>query len=172
MDLDRGRKRLLRIALEVPDALGMVLYSVYGAYVALHDCPQPTGPIPAIWLGLVGSCFGSFFVDLLCHVPPRMISVYRDSLYMTPALLASGCYAAWDRFGPPQTQVLGGCVAIVLSFALRMWAFVYQVKLPHWDFEENPWSNRRRLRRHPKKAAAATSPFNVPTPALRDPDES
>ena len=45
MDLDRGRKRLLRIALEVPDALGMVLYSVYGAYVALHDRPTH-GPHP------------------------------------------------------------------------------------------------------------------------------
>ena len=126
-------KRILRAVLETPDALGMSLYSVYGAYVALHDCPQPTGPIPAIWLGLVGSCFGSFFVDLLCHVPPKILNARRHSLYMTPAILASSCYAAWDRFAPPDTQTLGAAIAVALAFSLRMCAFVHDLKLPHWE---------------------------------------
>ena len=148
-----NNKLFLRAVLEVPDALGMSLYSVYGAYVALHDCPQPTGSIAAIWLGLVGSCFGSFFVDLLCHAPPKMLNAQQQnknhSLYMTPALLASSCYAAWDRFAPPDTQPIGAAVAVALAFLLRMCAFLNDLKLPHWpDLVETRrgWRQRRQQR--------------------------
>ena len=152
--LQKRENWVLRTILEVPDALGMSLYSVYGAYVAMHDCPVPTGPLPAIWLGLVGSCFGSFAVDLLCHVSPKLLCAKRNTLYMTPALLASSLFALWDRWAPASSQVLGAIVSISIAFALRIYAFIFDVKLPHWlDLSRD--GNDRRARFSQKVAPNA-----------------
>ena len=54
---ERTRTRA-QLLLEVPDAIGMAFYSVYGAYVTLHCCDEANGPLVAVLMGLCTSTYG------------------------------------------------------------------------------------------------------------------
>ena len=139
-----ANRNVMQVLVEMPDALGMAFFSVYSAYVALHACPNPTGPITATILGLVSSCFGSFFTDLLCGIKPVLLDAKSHTLYLGPAVLASSTYSAWSYWlGPESANTIGATVSVAMAFLLRMAAVIYNLKLPHW-LNTSKWNGWRK----------------------------
>ena len=119
------------LLLEVPDAIGMAFYSVYGAYVPLHCCDEANGPLVAVLMGLCTSTYGGLVADPLCGRPIRILQA-GETLVALPALLGASVYAAWDAVHPGGDAAAGMYVAATLAFVLRMAAVCYDLKLPVW----------------------------------------
>eukprot|EP00613_Pedinella_sp_CCMP2098_P077022 CAMPEP_0171939302 /NCGR_PEP_ID=MMETSP0993-20121228/36179_1 /TAXON_ID=483369 /ORGANISM="non described non described, Strain CCMP2098" /LENGTH=370 /DNA_ID=CAMNT_0012581093 /DNA_START=120 /DNA_END=1232 /DNA_ORIENTATION=- len=127
-----------QILLEVPDAVGMAYYSVYGAYVAFYGCHNPevsavpkVGPFVGVLIGLISSCFGSLGVDLILGLPPRILTA-GATLYTTPAILGSTIFTIWYVYSQETANTIGAALAITLAFSLRMAAIIYDLTLPVW----------------------------------------
>lgn len=134
LGLRTQRRTALQVLLELPDAMGMAFYSVYGAHIALHCCEthdSPAEPLVAVLMGLSTSCFGSFAADMMCQQPLKMLRA-GHTLYTLPALLASATYTVWDTYFPGTAQSRGCYVAFAISFLLRMAAVTWEMTLPSW----------------------------------------
>jgi len=127
-----GTKRTaVQLLLELPDATGMAFYSVYGAWIALHCCPERSGVLVAVLMGLCTSTFASLIADPLCGRTVRLLRA-GESLYAAPALLASTIYAVWDGVAPASAVPVGSYVAFAVALVLRVAAVAWDWKLPVW----------------------------------------
>lgn len=113
-----GRRRLLIWM----DALGLALFAALGTQVSLaHD----TGPLVAVMLGVTTAVTGGMIRDIICNEIPLILS---REIYATAAFVASVAYVAADTVGAGQTIALA--VAVVVGFAVRALALVYDWSLP------------------------------------------
>ena len=106
----------------VPDALGLALYTVVGAKVALFmGAPW----LVASFMGLVTGVMGGILRDVLCNEEPV---VFQGTLYATlawgGALVLIGLYAL--PLGTPWAELAAGS----LIFVGRLVAMRWQIGLP------------------------------------------
>jgi len=113
-----SRLRLLLWA----DAVGLALFAVLGAQIALAAAAPPA--IAAL-LGVVSATFGGIMRDIICRETPLIL---LKEIYVTAALVGSLLYVGLVELAlDPGVAALAGCGA---TFAVRGLALVYHLSLP------------------------------------------
>ena len=123
-----------QIWFELPDAIGLAFYSVYGSQLALSDAVERElhlSPLVGVLMGLASSCFGGVMGDLVCGIPVRMLKE-GHTLYAVPALLASASYTAWRVLAPDTADDVGAFVSFFAALSLRMAAVKWDWCMPSW----------------------------------------
>lgn len=98
-------------ALDWFDAVGMAIYSVFGAWKALS---LGIGPLPAMMMGVITACVGGIIRDMLAGEPSIIM---RPEIYVTAAALAAGLFVVLIAVGAP--ILIAGGISALAGFALR-----------------------------------------------------
>jgi uncharacterized membrane protein YeiH len=101
-------------ALDWFDAVGLAVYSVFGAWKALS---LGIGPLPAMMMGVITACVGGVIRDMLAGVPSIIL---RPEIYVTASALAAGSFVALNWLDLP--SLLASSIAAASGFALRAMA--------------------------------------------------
>jgi uncharacterized membrane protein YeiH len=109
-------------ALDWFDAVGIAIYSVFGAWKALS---LGIAPLPAMMMGVITACVGGIIRDVLAGEPSILM---RPEIYVTAAALASGLFVLLLALGAP--AVPAAAVSAVAGFALRAMAILKGWAIP------------------------------------------
>jgi uncharacterized membrane protein YeiH len=114
-------------ALLVADAIGLAVFSISGARIAVS---QGLPAIACIFLGTVTGSAGGVLRDMLCAEIPLVLQ--RGSFYATAALAGTALYAALQGLGvaDPVSALTGVITIAGLRFASIAWGLtlpVYQL---------------------------------------------
>lgn len=101
-------------ALDWFDAVGIAIYSVFGAWKALS---LGIGPLPAMMMGVITACVGGVIRDMLAGEPSIIM---RPEIYVTAAALAAGLFVVMVALGAP--IMLASGISAAAGFALRAMA--------------------------------------------------
>ena len=120
--LGYGRLQFMRKAIVWCDALGMALFSVTGAKLALA---AGAAPVVACAMGVVTATFGGIIRDVLSAEVPLIL---RREIYATASLLGAAVFVTLSALAiPVEFAFAGGFVA---AFALRALAIINGWSLP------------------------------------------
>ncbi|MBL8050787.1 MAG: trimeric intracellular cation channel family protein [Anaerolineales bacterium] len=110
--------------LNVPDAIGLSVFSILGATYAMQ---LNLSGIVAILMGVITGIFGGVLRDLLCN---RVPNVFRHSteLYATCSFIGTGIFILliWLQINPFIASVVGGFVIL----SLRLLSVQFKITLP------------------------------------------
>ena len=106
------------------DAVGLAVYSVYGAAKALD---YGLNPVPAALMGVITACVGGILRDVLAGEPSIIL---RPEIYVTAAALASGLFVLLKLLGI-DTPV-AALIAALAGFLLRGAAIRFGWSLPSY----------------------------------------
>ena len=121
--LSRGR-RMPQMLIDVPDALGLGLFSITGAYYAVQG---GTSLFIASLFGVITGVFGGVLRDVVCNEIPAVFSAHT-SLYATCSFAGTWVYLGMYKMGA--TNLTATIATLAVTFALRMIAIRYDVRLP------------------------------------------
>ena len=109
-------------ALDWFDAVGLAVYSVFGAWKAAS---LGIGPLPAMMMGVITACVGGVIRDMLAGVPSIIL---RPEIYVTASALAAGLYVLLFWLGMP--ILLAAVISAIAGFALRAAAIHKGLAIP------------------------------------------
>jgi uncharacterized membrane protein YeiH len=109
-------------ALDWFDAVGIAIYSVFGAWKALSLGVEP---LPAMMMGVITACVGGIIRDVLAGEPSILM---KPEIYVTAAALASGMFVILMALGTP--VLLAGAVSAAAGFTLRAMAIAKGWAIP------------------------------------------
>lgn len=109
-------------ALDWFDAVGLAVYSVFGAWKALS---LGIDFLPAMMMGVITACVGGVIRDMLAGVPSIIL---RPELYVTASALASGLFVLLLGLGLPLS--IAAIVSVAAGFALRAAAITKGLAIP------------------------------------------
>ena len=109
-------------ALDWFDAVGLAVYSVFGAWKASS---LGIGPLPAMMMGVITACVGGVIRDMLAGVPSIIL---RPELYVTASALASGLFVVLLGFSLPLS--IAALVSVAAGFGLRAAAIAKGLAIP------------------------------------------
>jgi uncharacterized membrane protein YeiH len=121
------------------DALGLTVFAIFGARIALE---MGHGVVIAVAAAVITGVFGGVMRDLLCD---RVPLVFRHELYASVAILAALIYVGLAAAGVPENW--GAAITLVVGFGLRVAAIRFRLSLPVFDYQEIE-HRRRGRRRH------------------------
>jgi uncharacterized membrane protein YeiH len=127
--------------LDLPDAIGMGLFTVVGMQIA---CDAGVAPFVAVLLGVITGTFGGVISDVLCNQVPRLFRP-AGPLYATCSFVGAWvCFLADLVPGLPDWTPLAA--GVLTAVALRMGAIHFNIRLPELGPGENaaPSPNGRR----------------------------
>ncbi len=118
--LDRISNKLLN----VPDAVGLGLFSILGATYALQ---LNTSAIVAVLMGVVTGIFGGVLRDLLCN---RIPNVFRRNteLYATCSFIGTWVFVILIKLDI--NSLIASIIGALAIFTLRILAMQFKVTLP------------------------------------------
>ena len=119
---DARPRRLATRAVRVLDAVGLGLFAVSGALVALH---VDAGPLAATLVGGVTAVGGGLLRDLLARQVPEVL---QRELYALPALAGAALVVLLDRLGWLSTSTVWLAVALVVG--IRVTAVALDLNAP------------------------------------------
>ncbi len=108
-------------SLTLADALGLALFTVSGAKLALND---HYAFLIVVLMGMVTGVAGGAIRDVLCGEIPR---IFKGEIYATVSLLGAAVFAGLQRTGA--SLVVSGTAAALLIITLRVSAIFWGVKL-------------------------------------------
>jgi uncharacterized membrane protein YeiH len=108
-------------SLTLADALGLALFTISGAKLALND---GSAFLIVVLMGATTGVAGGAIRDVLCGEIPR---IFKGEIYATVSLLGAATFAGLLRAGV--SLALSGTVAAVLIVTLRVAAIFWDVKL-------------------------------------------
>ncbi|AQP44361.1 hypothetical protein RPIT_05665 [Tessaracoccus flavus] len=112
----------------VLDALGLVVFSILGARVALE---MGHGVTIAVVAAVLTGVAGGILRDLLCD---RVPLVLREELYASVSVLSALLFVALLRFGVQENAAV--VATLVTGFVLRLLALRFRWRLPVFAYEE------------------------------------
>ncbi|TGD38738.1 trimeric intracellular cation channel family protein [Brevibacterium aurantiacum] len=122
-----------RIWIVTFDAIGLAIFSVTGATIALGAGANYSA---ALFMGALTACGGGLMRDAVASEDPAIFS--GTDLYLIPALFGSGLTVIADALG-----ILNNAVSLIiagLAFAFRMLAWKLQWRVPQpmrqWSYRE------------------------------------
>jgi uncharacterized membrane protein YeiH len=101
-------------ALDWFDAVGIAIYSVFGAWKALS---LGIPPLPAMMMGVITACVGGIIRDVLAGEPSILL---KPEIYVTAAALAAGLFVLLLALSAP--LMLAAVISAAAGFALRAMA--------------------------------------------------
>jgi uncharacterized membrane protein YeiH len=104
------------------DALGLALFCVMGAEIALA---HGAGPTIAVLMGVMTASVGGIVRDVLCGEPSLIL---RPEIYLTAALAGAAGYVALAEVGV--VPWLAGLLGFTAALATRGAALAFGLKLP------------------------------------------
>ncbi|UVE94410.1 trimeric intracellular cation channel family protein [Dietzia sp. B32] len=122
------------------DALGLTVFAIFGARIALE---MGHGVIIAVAAAVITGVFGGVMRDLLCD---RVPLVFRQELYASVAILAALVYVGLTVAGVPENW--GAAITLVVGFGLRVAAIRFKLGLPVFDYYQEAERRPRGRRRH------------------------
>lgn len=126
MLLLRGRHlRLTERAIQIPDALGLGLFSALGTQISLQE---GWSGIAAILMGVITAVFGGVLRDLFCNELPKAFSDHQP--YAVFAFLGGGKLVMLNHFGVADSVAL--VIAFTLTAVLRLLALLRGWRVPAW----------------------------------------
>ncbi len=119
-------------AIAIPDALGLGLFSITGAYYSLqhHD-----SLFIASLFGVITGVFGGVLRDVVCNEIP-LVFASSTSLYATCSFIGSWVYLLATQAGFPQMRAT--IAGIATTFLIRMLAIRFNLRLPQPIDERTP----------------------------------
>ena len=114
--------------LEVADALGLAVFSVVGARVALG---VGAPPVVVVIMSATTATVGGMVRDVLCDETPLIL---RRQIYATAALAGGGVFLGLRALSLPQAVVIGATIGAVS--ALRLAALQWDLHLPSFRVED------------------------------------
>lgn len=121
----------------IPDALGLGLFSIAGANVALE---AGTSYFNAAMLGAVTGTFGGVIGDVVCN---RVPSLFRPAPLFATCSFA-GCWVLFLLQSVPAIEAYAAPLAIALIVAARFAAIRFQIVLPHLGDDPLPENGESR----------------------------
>jgi uncharacterized membrane protein YeiH len=109
-------------ALDWFDAVGIAIYSVFGAWKSL-SLGVPL--LPAMMMGVITACVGGIIRDVLAGEPSILL---KPEIYVTAAALASGLFVLLMWVGVPVLP--SAIVSAVAGFVLRAMAILKGWAIP------------------------------------------
>lgn len=106
------------------DAIGLVAFSVLGAYIALQ---AGATPLPAIVLGMMTATFGGLIRDIVAGEKSLLL---KPEVYATAALLSAGVFTVLASIGMP--LIFSTLAGIASGFALRAGGIHFGWSLPRY----------------------------------------
>lgn len=110
---------------QLPDAIGLGLFSALGAQIALLN---GASVIVAILMGVISSTLGGVLRDILCNVVPKVFSDHQP--YITLAILGSAIVIGLDFMSVAPWICLVAAVFTTTVFRLVVLAF--NISIPAW----------------------------------------
>ncbi len=111
-----------RRALLWMDAIGLILFSVTGAKIALA---LDVSPLVSICMGVITATFGGIIRDVLCD---ESLVLRGRELYVTASLVGASSYLLFYSVGLPDTVAM--LAAFIIGFSLRAAAIRFGLSLP------------------------------------------
>jgi len=123
--LRRSHAELTERSIQIPDAVGLGLFSALGTQIALAE---GASVIVAILMGVISSTLGGVLRDTFCNVVPKAFSDHQP--YILLAVLGSGLVIGLDALGWPAW--IGLLIGVCVTSGTRVLAILYRWSIPQW----------------------------------------
>lgn len=133
-----GLMKYFRALFLTLDALGLIVFSILGAQLALQ---LGLGVIIAVVGAVVTGVAGGIMRDLLCD---RIPLVFREELYASVSVIAALLFVGLLKLGVGEQVAVA--VTLLIGFVLRMLAIRFRWRLPVFDYQDSFVSSRRTVR--------------------------